>query len=380
MSKYSSSSIPPQASTQRAAQRDRARAAPFGRRTDAIGREAPLRPTPKGVPNPPPEDPTPGSEGERPPTDRDAAILEALARLRLLSYPQLRRAFFPGRSLEAVGQRVRTLERAGWVTVFEHRTPRGGHPRYVLPTRRGLGFGLGAIRAELEAAPHHARLVARMLPAGRKAALELGEGTQPAFLAHQRECNHLALTLSLAGPAPVRWASTWDRPFPPRVGDVAMPQPDGVLVLEGMGAPRLVFLEHDRGQESLAHFAAAKVERYAELAVRPELCEELLGFPTFAVWVTVLDARFRRPLRRLRALSDVARRAGAEDLLSFTLAGWANDAPRERIWFARGTLPETDSVAQRDHAGELTTGAAVLEPRPGSSLLAFPASRPTPYR
>lgn len=286
----------------------------------------------------------------------------ALTRLRLLSYAQLRRAFFPGRSLEVVGQRMRKLARAGWVTIFEHRAPRGGHPRYVLPTQRGLDFGVEAVRAALDTAPH-ARLVARMLPEGRKAVLELGEGTQPAFLAHQRECNHLALTLSLAGPAPVLWVSTWDRPFPPRVRDVAMPQPDGVVVLEVAGAPRLVFLEHDRGQESLAHFAAAKVERYAELAARPELCEELFGFPTFAVWVTVLDARFRRPIRRLRALADVARRADAQDFISFTLAGWANDFPGEAIWFCDGATPEVESLAIGSHPPALRSRLPVAPAR-----------------
>jgi hypothetical protein len=265
---------------------------------------------------------------------------------------------------------MRTLERAGWVTIFEHRAPRGGHPRYVLPTRRGLAYGVDAIRAGHDAAPN-ARLVERMLPSGRKAALELGEGTQPPFLAHQRECNHLALTFSLAGPAPVLWASTWDRPFPPRLSGIAMPQPDGVFVLEVAGVPRLVFVEADRGNESLAHFAMAKAERYAELAARPELCEELLGFRTFAVWVTVLDARFRRPLRRMRALVEVARRAGAEDLLSFTLAGWANDAPGERIWFANGNLPTTDSVALRDHeGGELETAIEVLAEKRTTPLVA----------
>lgn len=351
MSLYPSPYDPAELQAQRETPRDRARAAPAGGRPDAIAHDAPLRSTAKGVPKGPAEHPTPGSVGG-PPTERDAAILEALARLRLLSYPQLQRAFFTGRSLEAVGQRVRTLARAGWLTVFAHRAPRGGHPRYVLPTRRGLAHGVGAIRAGLGGAPH-ARLVATMLPAGGKAALALGAGTQPAFLAHQRECNHLALTLALAGPAPVRWASTWDRPFPPRLAGVAMPQPDAVLVLEVAGVPRLVFLEHDRGQESLAHFAAAKVERYAELAARPELCAELLGFAGFAVWVTVLDARFRRPIRRLRALAGVAARAGAADLLSFTLAGWANDAPGEPVWFCSGAVPEGDALAVGAHEAEL---------------------------
>ncbi len=345
----------------RGAQRDHLGDHLFGTLPDVNADDSPLRSTAKGVPKGRPEDPTPPLEDERPPTDRDGAILETLTRLRLLSYPQLRRAFFPGRSLEAVGQRVRKLAQAGWVTIFEHRALRGGHPRYVLPTTRGQAFGVGAVRSAAEGAPH-AALVELMLPAGPKGVLELAAGAQPPFLAHQRECNHLALTLELAGPVPVLWASTWDRPFPPRLRDVAMPQPDCVFVLEVSGVPRLVFLEHDRGQESLAHFAAAKVERYAELAARPALCAELLGFSTFAVWVTVLDARFHRPIRRLRALAGVVRRAGAGDLLSFSLAGWVNDFPRAPVWFSGGAAPEDESVTLGAHDPSLLACHPIVAP------------------
>jgi hypothetical protein len=128
-----------------------------------------------------------------------------------------------------------------------------------------------------------------------------------------------------------------------------MPQPDGVLVLGSPSGPRLVFLEHDRGMESLANFRTSKVERYGELSVRPDLCEQVLGFREFRVWVTVLDKRFRRPLDRLRALSRLSVQGGTGELMSFTLAGWLWDDPRGRIWFEKGALPEGLSRRPDEH-------------------------------
>jgi len=190
-----------------------------------------------------------------------------------------------------------------------------------------------------------------MSPQRPRQLLSLDPGDAPAFLAHQRECNDLVVALETRGAAPVIWASTWDRPFPNRAGELSFPQPDAVIVFATGSGARLVFLEHDRGMESLAHFRSAKVERYAELFVRPDLCEELLGFRTFEVWVSILDARFRRPLRRLTALVKTALQGGAEELMSFTLAGWLCHEPGGAIWFRDGAVPEGTSLRPDEHEG-----------------------------
>ncbi len=126
--------------------------------------------------------------------------------------------------------------------------------------------------------------------------------------------------------------------MPNAVLTLPMPQPDLVMVFEVEGKARLVFGEHDRGHESLSHFNAAKVERYAELLVRPGLVKETFGFDSFGVWVTVLDKRFRRPTDRLQALCREVTKAGVEKLFSFALAGCAYRTPGEEIWSRNGDL------------------------------------------
>ncbi|HEX7832152.1 MAG TPA: hypothetical protein VF787_21020, partial [Thermoanaerobaculia bacterium] len=108
----------------------------------------------------------------------------------------------------------------------------------------------------------------------------------------------------------------------------------------------LVFGEHDRGQESLAHFRRTKAERYAALAARPDLTTELFGFAHFVVWVTVLDVRASAPLRRLETLVRVARATAASDVMAFTLAGWAVATPEAPIWFCDGATPATANLVE----------------------------------
>ena len=160
-------------------------------------------------------------------------------------------------------------------------------------------------------------LIERMLPERGRRSLTLKAGTVPAFLAHQRECNDLAI--SLAGNPATRWVSSWDRPFTPSIGGVAMPQPDLVLVRSVRGSEELVFVEHDRGNESRAHFEHAKISRYAQLARLPQFCEDVLGFRSFRVAVSVVDAQKSRPEDRQHEIERWVDAAGASRL--FTVAG-----------------------------------------------------------
>ena len=164
----------------------------------------------------------------------------------------------------------------------------------------------------------------------------------PAFLTHQREVNDLLIAYGSIPNVRLHWATSFDRPLPLQVRGIALPQPDYVLVLDDA----LIFGEHDRGHESLAHFRRAKAERYAALAARSELVRELFGFERFLVWATVLDARAGAPLRRLASLAEVTRSAAASDVMAFALAGWAVSAPAAAIWFCDGAAPETFHIGE----------------------------------
>lgn len=273
-------------------------------------------------------------------TDRDLEIITALARFRLLSFEQVHRRFFAGRSKQAARHRLRLLEHRGWIRSWREPVVLGGHPGYAMPSDMGLAFARDRILALIRGTEVQ-RLVEFMLPLRDGKPLKLVPGIVPPFLAHQRECNHLALRFIEAFGNALLWISTWERPFPNSSSGLALPQPDLVFVFRDNDGSHLVFLEHDRGYESLEHFSRAKVERYAELAVRPELSMELFGFERFDVWVTVIDPRFRRPLDRLRALSRVVLRAGVDHLFAFTLAGWAHQDPQSAIWSRAGDLLES---------------------------------------
>jgi len=269
--------------------------------------------------------------------DRD--ILLALARCRILSFDQLRRMVFPRLSPQRVGQRLQSLAADGWLHVWEDVSRIGGRPRYALPTTRALVLAHDALQASSAGTPTE-RIAELLLRARPRRPLVLPPRATPAFLAHQRECNDLLIAYARIPNARLLWSTTLDRPLPLHAAGIALPQPDYVLVLEH-GTRTLIFGEHDRGHESLAHFRRTKAERYAALAARPELVRALFGFERFAVWVTVLDARAGAPLRRLMTLVHVARAAAASDVMAFTLAGWAATSPAAAIWFCDGALPDT---------------------------------------
>lgn len=276
---------------------------------------------------------------------RNRAVLLALARCRILSFDQLRRAVFPGLSPQRVGQLLHALAAQGWLQIWEDVSRIGGRPRYALPTRRALALGIGVLRAESMGQASDG-LASLMLRGRSRRPLVLVPRVTPAFLAHQRECNDLLLAYARIPGVRLLWSTSFDRPFPLQAHGVSLPQPDYVLLLERAGASALIFGEHDRGHESLAHFRRTKVDRYAALAARPELTMEFFGFSRFMVWVTVLDARVGAPLRRLQTLARIARDAAASDVLAFTLAGWAVVSPDAPIWFCDGAAPEAGAVAE----------------------------------
>jgi hypothetical protein len=267
----------------------------------------------------------------------------------MLSFDQLRRLVFARLSPQRVGQRLRALAAGGWLIVWEDVSRIGGRPRYALPTRRALTLATAALLHESIWTVTE-RVAALLLRGQPRRPLVLPPRATPAFLAHQRECNELLLAATHIPGVRVLWATTLDRPFPLHASGVPLPQPDFVLILERDGRPALVFGEHDRGQESLAHFRRTKAERYAALVARPDLTTELFGFARFVVWVTVLDVRAGAPLRRLETLARIARAAAASDVMAFTLAGWAFATPDAPIWFCDGATPATaDLMEAKSH-------------------------------
>jgi hypothetical protein len=276
------------------------------------------------------------------PLDRD--VLVALGRCRILSFDQLRRAVFPHLSAQRVGQRMQALAADGWLHVWEDASRLGGRPRYALPTTRALVLAHEALRAGSTGTPTE-RIAALLLRARPRQPLVLPLRSTPAFLSHQRECNDLLIAYGRIPGARLLWSTSLDRPLPLSASGIALPQPDYLLVVGLGGTQTLIFGEHDRGHESLAHFRRTKAERYAVLAARPELTLKLFGFAHFMVWVTVLDARAGAPLRRLETLVHVARAAAASDVMAFTLAGWAAASPAAAMWFCDGALPETAHLA-----------------------------------
>ncbi len=267
--------------------RDRSLAEHRQSHLDAAEASLPLSPTP----------PEPRKDGRRQTRRQDLTlsaadrkVLLALGRFRILSFDQLRRLVFPHLSPQRVGQRLRALAAAGWLHIWEDVSRIGGRPRYAVPTRRALALTMDALHAASigQASERPASLMLRGRP---RRPLVLAPRTTPAFLAHQRECNDLLIAYARISGARLLWSTSFDRPFPLHARGLALPQPDYAVILERAGAPALIFGEHDRGHESLAHFRRTKAERYAALAARPELTMELFGFARFMVWITVVDAR-----------------------------------------------------------------------------------------
>jgi hypothetical protein len=275
---------------------------------------------------------------------RDRLLVLHAVRCRLLSYTQLHGLVFSGKHRAVVGRRILALEKEGWLRTWEERVPRGGHPRYALPTKKALLWARHVFLQESAETPH-ARLAATMLRDSSPIPLELQEGVIPKQLAHQCETNDIVLSL-IESTLPVSWATSWHRPFPNEVEHLALPQPDAVIVM----GERLVFIEHDRGHEALESFRRAKAERYAALHERRDILEALTGFRAFDVVVTI---HAPAPLERLRALQEVVRTTHGASMLRFTLDQWLVEAPREAICFDSLSLPESASPLRASHRGLL---------------------------
>jgi hypothetical protein len=275
---------------------------------------------------------------------RDRAALLHVVRFRVVSYRQLNEHLFSGLHFSVVGRRVQALETAGFVQRWEQRQIIGGHPRFVLPTKKGLRWALDELRAEAKGMPHE-KLVEYLLRAPAKKPLVLAPNTEPPFLTHQEETNRLVATLEQIPALGIVFASTWHRPFgnTDRDRHTRLPQPDAVIVATHDGTPHLVLLEHDRSQEAAeASWKEAKTRRYADLA-KSGAVEKLFGFTSFTVLVTVIDEG-GAPLRRIQALQKASIDAR---MMRFTLAEWVHEhaATNATIWFT----PTTPIIASGRH-------------------------------
>jgi hypothetical protein len=302
---------------------------------------------PSAIKNPPRNVPHVQYDGPKILRDQEA-VLE-IARYRVVSFAHLRRFIFSDRHAAVVTRRMQALERGGFITTWEDRLPRGGHPHYALLTEKGLRWGLQMLGTRSIGEPHE-QLVQLMLRARSRKPLLIAPNTGPPFLPHQTETNLLTASFARAPTLGVRWASTWHRPFPNEVRGVALPQPDGVLVMRtAAGQPHLVFLEHDRGQEAPASFAERKATGY-QLLLDLGLAPELFGFETFSVLVTVTDPSHERPFDRVRALQEVS---AAASMMRFSLAPWVEERPDAAVWFGPETPIRSTSANPDDHAGLL---------------------------
>jgi hypothetical protein len=294
----------------------------------------------------PPLDSKNPASADGPTLPRDRDVLVEIGRYRILPFTHLREFIFSNRHGSVLTRRMQALEQAGYLTVWEERLSRGGHPRYALLTQQGLSWAIETLRASTTGQPHE-QLVRFMLGTRPRKPLVLAPNTAPPFLPHQIETNKIAASFARATALGITWASTWHRPFPNEVRGVAMPQPDGVLVATTGGRPHLLFLEHDRSQESPGSFAERKTQRY-QLLLDLGLAPALLGFDTFTVLVTVIDPVNQRPFDRIRALQEVG---AAAPMMRFTLAGWAQADPDAAQWFTPETPIATASTRPEDHAG-----------------------------
>lgn len=284
------------------------------------------------------------ADGPRLARDR-AAVLE-IARYRVVSFAHLREFIFVGTHASVLTRRMLALKAAGFLTTWDERLPIGGHPRYALLTERGLRWATQALCTGASGQADE-QLVRFMLRSRLRKPLVLAPHTAPPFLPHQNETNRLAAVLARRPALAAVWSSTWHRPFPNEVRGVAMPQPDAVLVTTIGGAPQLVFVEHDRTQESPGSFAERKTTRY-QLLLDLGLARECLGFDTFTVLVTVTDPTRQRPLDRIRALQEVSRGA---PFMRFTVAEWAVREPEAAIWFTPETPIQSGAMIAHDHGG-----------------------------
>lgn len=304
-------------------------------------------------------------------SDREASLLELVARLRLVPFSLAHQVVAPGRSRRVLGRLVSRLVQRRLLSSWVEPTAANGSPRWLLATSRGRAAGLDLAIGRAEGTVAE-RLASTMLPSERSRPLELAPRVAPPFLRHQKETATLLVRIAEAHDA--IWYSAWDRPLPQGGTPFPLPQPDGVLVLPGAAGPELVFLEHDRGMESPAHFVRAKAERYGQLAVRPDLCQRLFAFPTFRLAVTVENFRLHRlPLERLALLARLLRQAGASREARLTLAGWANWWPAGAVW-CRADDPfqpiERNAAALQDPSLRHTLLCPALRPGAGCACRA----------
>ncbi len=282
------------------------------------------------------------------PRRENRTLVLSVVRHRLLSLEQLAQSLFPGQAHQVIGRRVGRLVADGWLQTWDQPVQLGGRPRYVLPTARAVRFAYHALEADARGTAAEA-LLRTMRPARPPKPLALEPGVTPPFFQHQRETNDLALAIAHRSGLTVSWSSTWERPFPATADGITLPQPDAVFLVATASGPRAILLEHDRGMEPVRHFHATKTARYADLLARPELCARLFGAATLEIWVSVLDARERRPLRRLTQLLATAEREHLTSHMRFTLGGWLNAFPDRGVFFPRGSAPLTEDVAATSH-------------------------------
>jgi hypothetical protein len=144
------------------------------------------------------------------------------------------------------------------------------------------------------------------------------------------------------------FAASWQPAFPSDIRGVSLPEPAYVGVVNLDGHEVLIFGECDNTSQSPGAFRQ-KMERYAQLARRPDFVEQVFGYRDFHVWVTVADPAQRAPMVRMRELINISRQEGTSRVTSFTLLHWAladNTAP---IWFMDGQMPRSNSQDLGDH-------------------------------
>lgn len=235
-----------------------------------------------------------------PDRQRDRETLLWIARLRCLSARELRMLVFRTGSRTRISRTLQRLERDGWITTWDEPAI-GGARRYAVPTRRAIRWARLALQSQARGTDVE-RLARLQIDRGYPRRIRLEPGTLPPNFAHTREVNLLACAIERAYTPELRWLSTWDHPLPPEFGGLQLPQPDLIAVVGD--PPSLVFLEHDRGTESLPRLEE-KLRRYAELSFASSVCETLFGFEHLYLMITVMDARTRAPDRRLTKLREI---------------------------------------------------------------------------
>lgn len=144
------------------------------------------------------------------------------------------------------------------------------------------------------------------------------------------------------------FAASWQPAFPSDIRGVSLPEPAYVGVVNLDGHEVLIFGECDSTSQSPGAFRQ-KMERYAQLARRPDFVEQVFGYRDFHVWVTVADPAQRAPMVRMRELIDIVRQEGVSHVTSCTLHHWTLRDITAPIWFMGGQKPRSNSQYLGDH-------------------------------